>query len=262
MKSSGFSARSDFEAYSGRYADIGMARSDGILELTFGTDGGPFIWSRRAHRELPLAFADIAGDPETLVVILTGTGAKFCDRMDMDSFADCFSPVGWSELIWEGRRMLGNLLDIEVPVIAAVNGPATMHPELPLLSDIVLAADTAFFRDDSHLSGGIVPGDGVHLVWTRLFGANRGRYLLLTHQGVSAEAALASGAVAEILPVEALLPRARQLAAGLLALRPLTLRHTRLVFSRFWRDRLREDGERGLALEGLAALDLAAAGKR
>jgi len=43
-----------------------------------------------------------------------------------------------------------NLLNIEVPVLAAINGCAWRHGEIPLLSDIVLAADTAAFQDSAH----------------------------------------------------------------------------------------------------------------
>jgi len=43
-------------------------------------------------------------------------------------------------------------------VIAAINGPAWRHGEIPLLSDIVLAADTAAFQDSAHFQNGLVPG--------------------------------------------------------------------------------------------------------
>ena len=73
-----------------------------------------------------------------------------------------------------------NFLNIEVPVISAVNGPAWRHSELPLLADIVLAADTAQFQDSAHFTGGLVPGDGMHIVYPLLLGVNRARYFLLT----------------------------------------------------------------------------------
>src|ERR1700761_4177731 len=57
-----------------------------------------------------------------------------------------------------------NLLNIEVPVIAAINGPAWRHYEIPLLSDIVLAAHTAAFQDSAHFMSGMLPADGMHIV--------------------------------------------------------------------------------------------------
>ncbi len=81
------------------------------------------------------------------------------------------------------------LLNIEAPVIAAINGPAWRHREIPLLSDIVLAADTAAFQDSAHFPNGLVLGDGMHIVMPLLLGMNRGRYFLLTGQTLSAQEA-------------------------------------------------------------------------
>ena len=60
--------------------------------------------------------------------------------------------------------MLKNLLDIEVPVIGAVNGPATVHAEIALLSDITLASENASFSDAPHVPNGVVCGGGVQIV--------------------------------------------------------------------------------------------------
>src|SRR6202043_3825594 len=108
-----------------------------------------------------------------------------------------------------------NHLNIEVPMIAAVNGPALIHAELAVLCDIVLAADHAEFQDAPHLPLGIVPGEGVHIVWPLLLGPNRGRYFLLTGEEISAQQALTLNVVAEVLPPERLLPRAHELASQL-----------------------------------------------
>jgi enoyl-CoA hydratase/carnithine racemase len=58
------------------------------------------------------------------------------------------------------------LVDLEMPIVAAVNGPATVHSEYALLADIVIAADTTVFSFQ-HLTFGIVPRDGVYLAWGR-----------------------------------------------------------------------------------------------
>lgn len=51
-----------------------------------------------------------------------------------------------------------NMLDIAVPTIAAVNGPATIYSELAVLCDIVIAPDTATFQNTPHFINGLVPG--------------------------------------------------------------------------------------------------------
>jgi enoyl-CoA hydratase/carnithine racemase len=60
--------------YATKYQTIRMERRDGILQMTFHTDGGPLQWGLLPHGEFPQAFRDVGSDPENKVVILTGTG--------------------------------------------------------------------------------------------------------------------------------------------------------------------------------------------
>jgi enoyl-CoA hydratase/carnithine racemase len=103
----------------------------------------------------------------------------------------------------------------EVPMISAINGPALRHSELPLLCDIVLAAEETTFQDSGHFINGLIPGDGMHIVYPMLLGLNRGRYFLLTGQRLSAHEAKDLGLVSEVLPRAQLLPRAWELAEQL-----------------------------------------------
>jgi enoyl-CoA hydratase/carnithine racemase len=237
--------------YANRYRHVDFERGDGVLQIRFHTDGGPLVWSPTAHRELGDAFADIAGDPDNKVVVMTGTGDSFIDAMDVDAFVG--QNVGWDVIWWEGKRLLANLLAIDVPVIGVVNGPASVHAEIAVLSDIVLAADTASFSDGPHFAGGTVPGDGVHIVWQHLLGPNRGRYFLLTTQSIDAREALDLGVVSEVLPPGQLLDRAHELARHLAA-KPLpVLRYTREALTLDLRRRLLDGLSHGLALEGCGA---------
>ncbi len=138
-------------------------------------------------------------------------------------------------------------------MVAAVDGRATVHAELAVLSDIVIASDRAVFADAPHFGFGTVPGDGVHLVWPYLLGPNRGRYFLLTGQRLGAAEAERLGVVSEVLAPEDLLPRARELAARLAGTPDVVLRYTRQAITLPLR-RLMADGlAHGLALEGLGA---------
>ena len=112
-----------FDQYRDRYQNIALSREDGILTMTLHTGGKEFVWSARAHEELGFCFTDVGADRENKVVILTGTGKNFCADIDAGSFK--LSTAGdWDLTFYDGRRLLMNLLDIEVPVISAVNGPA------------------------------------------------------------------------------------------------------------------------------------------
>ena len=245
-----------FEEYATKYQDIRMQRRNGILEVTFHTKGGPLQWNESVHRELAYAFTDIGADPDNKVVILTGTGDVFCAEVDFRSFGALGTPRGWDKIYWEGKRLLMNLLDIEVPIISAVNGPALIHAEIAVLSDIVLAAENAAFQDAPHFPRGVVPGDGVHVVWPLLLGQNRGRYFLLTGQKLSAREALGLGVVSEVLPRQELLPRAWQLAEQLAERPPLTLRYTKVALTIQLKRLMQDMLGYGLAVEGLAAVDV------
>jgi enoyl-CoA hydratase/carnithine racemase len=152
------------------------------------------------------------------VVILTGTGAEFSGPRATPGTSSFPTRPGWDRIDrihWEGRHLLMRLLEIEVPMISAINGPAWRHSEIPLLCDIVLAADTAQFQDSAHFPSDVVPGDGMHIVMPLLLGLNRGRYYLLTGQTLDARKAHEFGLVAEVLPPDRLMARAWELAEEL-----------------------------------------------
>jgi enoyl-CoA hydratase/carnithine racemase len=174
--------------------------------------------------------------------------------MNTEELPQTVGAEDWSRLMREGRDLLTHLLDIEVPVISAINGPVYIHSELPVLGDIVLAAETAEFADLTHVVYGVVPGDSVHVIWPMLLGPNRVRYFLLTGQRLSAAQALEWGVVSEVLPKEKLLARAWELATELEKKPVVALRNTRLALTQQIKKRLLDELGYGLALEGMAIL--------
>jgi enoyl-CoA hydratase/carnithine racemase len=247
--------RTKFDDYAQKYQTIRMRREDGILELTLHTEGGPLRWGRLPHAELEEAFHNIARDRDNQIVIMTGTGDEFSgpvpDPVENKAYHK-MDAVGWGELGWEAKGLLTNLLSIDAPMISAVNGPAARHAELPLMCDIVLAADTASFQDSAHFVGGLVPGDGMHVVMPMLMGLNRGRYFLFTGQVIGAAEAKAMGIVGEVVPPGQLLPRAWELARIVLRQPELNRRYTRTLLTEQLRRQINELLPFGLALEGLA----------
>jgi enoyl-CoA hydratase/carnithine racemase len=234
------------------FANIELTREGDVVELRFHTRGGPLEWNVPAHRDTPTALATVAADPTVKCVIVTGTGDRWCTDLGPDGFA----AAGRSRLGWEWARALQSLLAIEVPVIGVVNGPASIHAEVPVLADIVLAADDAWISDGAHFSRGVVPGDGAHLVWPYLLGPRRGKYFLLTEQRISAQECVALGVVNEIHPRASLHERAHQIADGFAA-RPIELlRYTRELLNLEERDRLRTSlVSHGLAAESVHMLE-------
>jgi enoyl-CoA hydratase/carnithine racemase len=249
---------SNLSDYADRYPSVRFERRNQILQVTLHTNGGSLRWGMGVHAELPDAFSDIARDRENKVVIITGVGDEFSGPAATPGttmFAQRPSVHTMDKIHWEGRHLLMNLLNIEVPVISAVNGPAWRHSEIPLLGDIVLAAEHAAFQDSAHFVSELVPGDGVHIVYPMLLGLNRARYFLLTGQVIGAQEARELGMVAEVLPADKLMARAWELAETLAKRPPLLLRYTRLLFTEHLRKRMHELLGYGLAMESLAVMD-------
>ncbi len=244
--------RTSYETYSTAYRHVAMRREDGILELRLHSDGGPLVWGSSPHTELGDCFADVGSDPENRIVIITGTGGEFLAKLDT-SWVGEMTPPKWDRIYTNGKRLLMNLLEIEVPVIGVLNGPAKVHAELAVLGDVVLASDTAYVQDAPHFRAGTVPSDGVHIIWPMLLGPNRGRHFLLTGRKISAAECLDMGVVAEVHAPDAVLARAWEVARDLARQPDTTLRYTRVALTQRFKRALLDDLGYGLALEGLGA---------
>lgn len=250
---------SKLEEYANKYECMRMERRDGILQVTFHTKGGPLRWGVGPHEECPRAFYDMAGDRETRVIILTGTGEEYSGP-EITSGANSVFPTRPSldfvdRIVWEGKHLMMNLLSIEVPIIAAVNGPCVRHAEIPLMSDIVLASDDTYFMDSGHFKTGMVPGDGVHVIYPMLMGLNRGRHFLLTGRRLYVKEAHELGMVAEILPKDKLLARAWELAEDIARKPPMLGRFTRVVLTEHIKRHMQDLVSLGLYVEALGLME-------
>lgn len=245
----------DFDEYRDRYESVALERDErGILRLGLHTEGGPWQASRETLKELLDAFRAVALDGGNEVVILTGTGDAFSGPPSRAITAR-YDTTMWERRRSESLALIEAYLEIPVPVIGAVNGPAYRQPHLPLLADIVLAAETASFVDSAHFPNNVVPGASVGVAMLVLLGLNRGRYFLLTGQELSAREALDVGLVSEVLAPAELPDRARAHAELLLEKSPLVRRYTRLLLTQELKRRVRDLCGYGMALEGLAVID-------
>lgn len=251
----------ELSEYKDRYECLALERDEGILHARLHTDGGSFQWGLGPQSELVRAFTDIAADRANRVMILTGTGDEFSGPYQSTTQTVYnqggvgITPDGLDRVHWNAKRLMTRLLDIEIPIIGVVNGPAKRHCELALMSDIVIAADEATFEDTAHFEyGSQVPGDGIAVVLSILLGLNRARYLMLTGQAISAQEALGYGLVSEVMPRERLDVRAWELARQLARKPDLLLRYTRIVLTQPLRTAMIENLQYHLSLETLSSL--------
>ncbi len=244
--------------YFDRYENFALTRSEsGVLTLRFHTTGGPVTFTGTTHSDFPRVLEEIAFDRSNRVLVITGTGERFMTEIDGASLGDITKPMASDISYMEGRRIPQRLADLEMPIIAAVNGPASVHSEYALIADIVIASETTEFSDFPHLTFGINPGDGVHIVWEEALGINRARYYTLTQGTFTAAEAKQWGAVAEVLPQEQVLARAQELAEGLAAKPQLLTRYVAVTLRQRISRRMAEGTALGMALESLTAANLA-----
>ena len=155
--------RTRYSEYQNSYANYKFELTDdGILFMQCHTNGDSLVWSWKAHDEMSDAFADIAGDREIKVLIHTGTGENYNANWGrLPSGEPPEHPIYQAmpndrgthkldEKAWYARHLIFNVLDVDVPMISAVNGPCNMHSEVPIMGDIVLASEDAYFQDASH----------------------------------------------------------------------------------------------------------------
>src|SRR6201993_2902674 len=243
--------------YFAAYSSLKMNRdARGVLVVEFHTKGGPLTFTARDHTDFVDAFYRIGQDRANAVVIFTGTGGHFIAGIDFASFGNVADPGVWSQVHDEGVQILENLLNIRVPVIAAVEGRLDVHSEYALLANVIVAGEGATFNDLPHFAGGIVPGDGIFTAWSYRAGAGRAEAFLLNPHPLTARTAHEWGVVAEVVRDGQALARARELAGLYLKAPEVTRRNTRAHFIQPLKERIVRDIGYGLSLEGASAADL------
>lgn len=239
--------------YQNRYPNFRLERdADGVLSVVFHTDGASLVWGIEPLAQLSYLWRDVGADRGNKVVVVSGSGEGFIPSMAVGGDAR-MTAEAWDTISSDVRRLIRGHLDIEVPMIAAVNGPARYHSEQALLCDIVIASENAEFQDGPHFNSGMVPGDGVQILYNHLLGANRARYFMFMGETIDARRALELGLISEIHSSRKLRDRAMEIARHILKQPELVRRYTRQASVEPLRRAYSGLLDHGLALEGLGA---------
>jgi enoyl-CoA hydratase/carnithine racemase len=180
----------------------------------------------RMHSELTEVFRLVRRDASIAAVVLTGAGATFCAGGDKSPTRRFETFTGLTP-IEEAREIVDTLLEVDQPIVAAVNGDALgLGAILATLADQSIVARSARIGD-AHVRGGVTAGNGSTAVWPLLVGVNRAKRLLLGGELLRADEAEALGLVSEVVDDAAVLPRALALAQEWAALPAYALRTTK-----------------------------------
>ncbi len=244
-------------AYFDKYENFAFTRDDdGVLVLRFHTNGGPIVFTGQTHQDFPAALEEMALDRDNKALVLTGTGDAFMDQIDGPSLGEIFKPAAWEKTRVEGAKVLQRLLDLPFPVVGVANGPASVHSEYLLLSDIHIASERATYSDYPHPAFGITAGDGLHVVWEEIAGTARAKWLLWTGESIDAQTALQWGVVSEVVAHERAVERGIEIARRLAAKPALYRTLQKQTLNLNLRRRIIQDVPFGMALEGLTAADM------
>jgi enoyl-CoA hydratase/carnithine racemase len=208
--------------------------------------------------EIVEACARIQADASAKAVILTGAGTAFSAGGNVKDMRDRKGIAGGNpyEIArgYQGgiQRIPMALVQLEVPTIAAVNGPAIgAGCDLACMCDIRIASETARFAE-SFVRLGIIPGDGGAWLLQRAVGYQRAAELSFTGDTIDAQAALAIGLVLRVVPPAELMSAARELAARIAANPAPALRMAKRLLRQAQTARLEETLQLSAALQALA----------
>lgn len=170
------------------------------------------------HEGMREIWWDLADDDSVRAVIVTGAGKAFSAGGDIPSFIKSYEDPDYRRKSLRGaRRLMEAQAEFPKPVVAAINGPAVgLGCNVALMSDIVFIAESAFIAD-THVSIGLVCGDGGAVFWPLLMGLLRCKEYLLTGDRIPAAKAVELGLANYVVSDADLLAEARKMADKLAA---------------------------------------------
>ena len=186
--------------------------------------------------------SEIAADESVRCLILTGSGKAFVAGADIGEMKDLSKQEGY-EFGMRGHRSFTAVENLEIPVIAAVNGYALGGGcELALCADIRIASERATFAQPE-VGLGITPGFGGTQRLIRTVNRAKAMEMILTARIVSAQEALEMGLVSRVVPGEELMNTALALAESIAANAPVAVRNAKAAVRRSYARELNEDLE-------------------
>ncbi len=235
------------DEYSERFKDfVAFKREDGILEVRLHTNGGPVEWSYQMHHAMAELWTAVGHDQENEVMILTSTDPHWIGKWDVESFKEVERAndknARFDKQIYDTIKVVENFLnDIEIPTIAALNGPG-IHWEAAMMSDITLCAPDYILKDNHYgMADGHVPGDGMGLLAQQFLGVKRGNYHMLMVTETTADQLLALGVVNEVVEKGKVVDRAWEIARHIMTRSRPTRRLTHQLCVRPWKKLMHEE---------------------
>jgi len=180
------------------------------------------------HHEFAVLFQMLKREGDARVAVLTGSGRAFSAGGDMRWFPELRDPARMHSLRREAKQIIWDELDVEIPIVCALNGPAVgLGASIALLCDVIVMADRAVIIDP-HVQVGLVAGDGGAAIWPLLVGPLAAKRHLMLGEPLTAADALRLGVAAEVCAPGELEAVAQTWADRIAAQAPLAVQGTKM----------------------------------
>ncbi|MCZ6789663.1 MAG: enoyl-CoA hydratase-related protein [Chloroflexi bacterium] len=235
-----------------------VERKGSVLTITLNRPEVLNAVNKEMDDELRECFHMVSQDREADAVVVTGAGRAFCAGGDIKAIqagnwdGEMSGTVRLQNSVRSGFDMIKAMLEIEQPIIAAVNGDAVgLGATLALFCDIAIASDTARIGD-THIRVGAVAGDGGAVVWPLLMSLSRAKEFLMTGDLISAAEAERIGLFNHVVPVEEVQSAAFALAERLANGPTVAIRWTKMALNQRLIDEVNRVLPLSIALEALS----------
>jgi enoyl-CoA hydratase len=210
-------------------------KAHGVLLITINRPEVYNAANARLHWELSHVWLDIGDDPDTRIVVITGAGKAFSAGGDLAMIETQNNLNIISQVMKEAGDIVYNMINLDKPVISAINGVAVgAGLAVALMADISIISETARLTD-GHLRLGVGAGDHALIIWPLLCGMAKAKYYLLTADFIDGKEAERIGLVSMCAPADEVLPRALALADRLALGSQLALRWTKRALNNWLR---------------------------
>lgn len=223
---------------SARYDQPGIdVRADGAVRIiTLDQPDTLNAFTEDLHEQFVELWADVEADEACRAVVLTGAGRTFSAGGSYEDFEGRrVDPARRRRSLRLARRLADEMIEVAVPVVAAVNGPAVgLGCTVATLCDIVFMAQDAWMAD-THVSVALVAGDGGAVTWPAHTSLLRAKQYLLTGDRLGAEEAVELGLANFVVPGEQLMDDAIAFAHRLAAQPPQAVQETKAILNQHLR---------------------------
>ncbi|MEZ4334469.1 MAG: enoyl-CoA hydratase-related protein [Myxococcota bacterium] len=217
------------------YLDICIEDAVAIVQLAGGRPGNALPFE--GHAELAGILPRLGRDDRIDAVVLRGAGDEFSagPTPEFIERLRANDPAFVAHLMRDVRAIVEGHIEIEKPVVTALNGTTSGGTlAFALFADVVVA-ERHVVLSDPHVPAGVAAGDGGVLIWPLALGLLRAKRYLLTGDPISADEALALGLVTEVVDRGASVERALHWARRLAAAPRAALRHTKRALNQWLR---------------------------